>query len=175
MKETGLIQIYTGGGKGKSTAAFGLSLRAAGWGLRTAIVQFMKNGEGYGEIKAFTAQPLIDVYSFGGNKWFTKGESLQDEDLNCVREAMGKTEELMADRSVDLLILDEFFNAIYFDLVSERDALILISSKRPDQELVLTGRNASQTFLDLADLVTEMKELKHPYQKGVQARRGIEY
>lgn len=175
MKQTGLIQVYTGEGKGKSTAAFGLSLRAAGWGLHTAIVQFMKNGEGYGEIKAFSDQPLINVFSFGGGKLLKKGEPPPAEELRYARKAMEKAKELLADKSVDILILDELTNAIYFDLISEAESLQLLAEKRPDQEVVITGRNAPPVLLNLADLVTEMKEVKHPYRKGVHARRGIEY
>lgn len=175
MKEPGIIQIYTGEGKGKSTAAFGLALRAAGWKMHTGIVQFMKKGEGYGEITAFANLPYIEIFSFGSNKFLKKDAPQEEEDLALAHAAMAKAKELMVDQKVDILILDELCNAIYFDLVSEKEVLALMSLKRADQEVVITGRNAPHCLLELADLVTEMKEIKHPYQKGIQARRGIEY
>ena len=175
MKKTGLIQIYTGDGKGKSTAAFGLSLRAAGWGMHTAIVQFMKKGDGYGEISALAQHPLIDIYPFGSGNFIKKGSPLSKEDLIYTSQAIDKVKELMEDERVDILVLDELTNAIYFGLISEAKVLELLSHKKPEQEWVITGRNAPQALLDRADLITEMKEVKHPYQKGISARRGIEY
>lgn len=175
MLNQGLIQIYTGDGKGKSTAAFGLCLRAAGWGMHSAIIQFMKKDGSCGESKAFVKLPAIDIYSYGRDGFLKKDEPPKEKDLFCASAALAKAKELMADKSVDILILDELTNAIYFNLVSEADALALLTMKRADQELVITGRNAPQSLIDLADLVTEMKEIKHPYQKGIKSRKGIEY
>lgn len=175
MKDPGLIQIYTGAGKGKSTAAFGLCLRASGWGMRSAIVQFMKMDGACGEIKAISQLPLIDIYSYGNGKFLKKGEPLTQEDLACANEAMAKGKELMADPNIDILVLDELCNAIYFELVSEEAVLNLLVGRRVDQEIVITGRNAPPALLNLADLVSEMKEIKHPYRKGINSRKGIEY
>ncbi len=171
----GLIQIYTGNGKGKSTASFGLSLRASGAGLRTAIVQFMKKGEWYGEIAAIRELPLVEIYSYGGSKFLKKGTPPDQEALDMAAAAMAKARELMAAGEVDILILDELCNAVYFDLVTEEEALSLFREKPAFMELVATGRNATPAMIDAADLVTEMKEIKHPYHKGIQARKGIEF
>lgn len=175
MPETGLIQIYTGNGKGKSTAAFGLALRASGWGLKTVIIQFMKPGDGYGETKAIADLPLIEMYSYGCRHFLKKGVAPKEEDIALAAAALAKAEQALADESIDLLILDELSNAIYFDLVSEQQALSLLDKKRTNQELVITGRNAPACLIERADLVSEIKEIKHPAQQGVQARRGIEY
>ena len=174
-KQQGLIQVYTGNGKGKSTAAFGLALRASGCEMRTAIVQFMKKGEWYGEIKAFRNLPLVDIYSYGGGGFLKKGVAPDAENLKLAADAMAKAYELMQDESLDILILDELNNAIYFDLVTEEDAIQLLKAKPENLEIVVTGRNATERIMDMADLVTEMREIKHPYQKGIQARKGIEY
>jgi cob(I)alamin adenosyltransferase len=175
MKELGLIHVYTGAGKGKSTAAFGLCLRASGWGLRSACVQFMKSGKNCGELAACGALPLIDIYCFGGEQFLIKGAEPSAHDQKLARQALAKARQLLADPAIDILVLDELGNAIYFGLVSEAEALELLASKRPDQELVITGRNMPQSLIDQADLVTEMREVKHPYQKGLKARKGIEY
>ena len=172
---TGLVQIYTGNGKGKSTAAFGLAVRASGCGLRVAIVQFMKKGEWYGEIEGFRHLPLVEIYSYGGERFLKKGAAPDQENLKLAAQAMEKARALMAAEEVDILILDELCNAVYFNLVSEEEALSLFQEKPAYMELVITGRNATPLMIERADLVTEMKEIKHPYQQGIQARKGIEY
>jgi len=174
-RETGLIQIYTGHGKGKTTAAFGLALRAMGCGLRVAIIQFMKKGEYYGEIAAFAQLPLIDVYSFGGAGFLHKGQPPGADHLAQAQAALDKAREIMQDDHADLLILDELNNALYFGLVTEEQARALLALKPPCTELVITGRHAPDYLLAAADLITEMVEIKHPYKNGVAARRGIEY
>lgn len=171
----GLIEIYTGNGKGKTTAAFGLALRASGCGLHTAIVQFMKKGEWYSEIAAIEQLPLVDIYSYGGSKFLKKGTPPDEENLQLAAAAVAKARELMAGGEIDILILDELNNAVYFDLLSEDDALALFREKPAYMELVATGRNATEAMIEAADLVTEMREIKHPYQKGIQGRKGIEY
>lgn len=171
----GLVQIYTGNGKGKSTAAFGLALRAAGCGLKVVIVQFMKKGEWYGEIAGFRHLPEVEIFSYGGSRFLKKGAPPDEENLDLARQALAKAYETMADQSVDILILDELNNAVFFDLVTEEQALALIQAHPAHQELIVTGRNATEAMIQAADLVTEMREIKHPYQKGVQARKGIEF
>ena len=171
----GLTQIYTGNGKGKSTAAFGLAVRASGCGMKVVIVQFMKKGEWYGEIEGFRHVPNVDIFSYGGGKFLKKGVAPDEENLALARAAMAKAYEAMQDESVDIVILDELNNAVYFDLVTEEDALALMAARPEDTELIITGRNATERMIDAADLVTEMREIKHPYQKGIQARQGIEY
>ena len=171
----GLTQIYTGNGKGKSTAAFGLAVRASGCGMKVVIVQFMKKGEWYGEIEGFRHLHNVDIYSYGGGKFLKQRVAPDEENLALARAAMAKAYEAMQDESVDIVILDELNNAVYFDLVTEEDALALMAARPEDTELIITGRNATERMIEAADLVTEMREIKHPYQKGIQARQGIEY
>lgn len=173
-KATGLVQIYTGNGKGKSTAAFGLAMRAVGCGLKVVIIQFMKKGGWYGETVSLSQVENIELYSYGCDRFAKKGEPDEDN-LAQARAALAKTQKVMASGTADLLILDELNNAIFFDLVSEEEALALINDKPANLELVITGRNAPEALINAADLVTEMREIKHPYQKGVQARKGIEF
>jgi cob(I)alamin adenosyltransferase len=174
-KETGLIQVYTGDGKGKSTAAFGLALRAMGCGLRVAIVQFMKKGEWYSEIAAFARLPEIEIYSFGCDGFLKKGEPPPAAHVEQARAALQKSRDILSAGQSDLLILDEFNNALYFELVTQEETRELLALKPAHTEVVLTGRNAPDYVLQAADLVTEMREIKHPYQRGLPARRGIEY
>jgi len=173
-KQTGLIQIYTGDGKGKSTAAFGLALRALGSGLNVAIVQFMKKGGWYGETIMLESLPNLELYAFGCDHFIKKGTPDAENIAQC-QAALAKTREIIAQNQVDVLILDELNNALFFELMSEAEALQLLADKPSQMELVITGRNAPESLIAAADLVTEMREIKHPYQQGVQARKGIEY
>ncbi|MCL2817638.1 MAG: cob(I)yrinic acid a,c-diamide adenosyltransferase [Clostridiales bacterium] len=170
----GCLQVYTGDGKGKSTAAFGLALRAAGQGLKTVIIQFMKNGSHYGEIGALARlSPEIAVFSYGGEKCIRLGEETP-EDAALARAALRKAGEAMLS-GIDILILDELSVAVHFGLLKEAEVLELLAARPPHLEIVVTGRKAPQSVIGLADLVTEMKEVKHPHQKGVGARCGIEF
>jgi cob(I)alamin adenosyltransferase len=173
-KETGLIQVYTGDGKGKSTAAFGLALRAYGAGLRVTIIQFMKKGEWYGEIETFRQLPEIRIYSYGSDRMVKKGHA-DELNISLAAEALAKAKDIMVEGMTDVLILDELNNALYFDLVSEEEVLTILKSKPQDMEIVITFFFFFFALVELADLVTEMVEVKHPYQKGVQGRKGIEY
>lgn len=171
----GLVQVYTGNGKGKSTAAFGLALRAVGCGMHVVIIQFMKIKGCYAEEQAFQRlTPELEHYAYGTKHWVKKGQG-SPEDYAMAKAAMAKALECITDPDKDVVILDEINNAIYFELVSVEDVLALLQQKLPTIEVVLTGRNAPQELLDAADLVTEMREVKHYYQKGVQSRKGIEY
>ncbi len=171
----GCVQIFTGNGKGKSTAAFGTALRAAGHGYHTVIVQFMKTGDGYGETKSFQRlAPEVELYSYGSDSWVSKGNG-SDEDIRLARAALAKAEEALADESVDILILDEINNAVWFELLDVDDVLALLAKRPAEMEIIMTGRNAAPELIDAADLVSEVCEIKHPYQKGIDAREGIEY
>ena len=174
----GLIEIYTGDGKGKSTAAFGLALRASGQGLKVKIIQFMKRGEyqdglNYGEINILSRLPGVTVSSFGSKRFIVKGKASK-EDIDLAKSAMKEAIDAISGY-YDILILDEVLNALYFELITESDIIDLIKRKPHNMEIVLTGRNAPDSLIDMADLVTEMKEIKHPYQQKIKARRGIEY
>jgi len=168
----GYVQVYTGDGKGKTTAAIGLSIRAAGAGLKVYIAQFIKMGD-YSEINALKKfSDLITVEQFGLGR-FIKGRPSQ-EDIEAARAGIEKVKSLMASRDYDIIILEEANVAAKYGLISVNDLLDMISSKPENIELVITGRDAAPEVVEKADLVTEMKETKHYFQKGVQARVGIE-
>ncbi|MBA3037602.1 MAG: cob(I)yrinic acid a,c-diamide adenosyltransferase [Desulfobacterium sp.] len=168
----GYVQVYTGDGKGKTTAALGLSIRAAGSGLRVYIAQFIKMGE-YSEIKALAKfSDLITVEQFGLGR-FIKGKP-SEEDIEAARNGISKVKSLMGLAKYDIIVLEEANVAAACGVISVEDILELISLKPDNIELVITGRGADPKVIEKADLVTEMKEIKHYYQKGVQARVGIE-
>jgi len=171
----GLIQIYTGAGKGKTTAALGLSVRAVGHGFHVYIIQFMKGKGGSGELEGLKRlQPECQIEYFGAQGWVHKGENLEEHILE-VRKGFSRAQEIIASGAWDIVILDEILNALWFELIPERDVLELLNKKPRHVELVLTGRNASQAITEKADLVTEMVQRKHPFEQGIMARAGIEY
>ena len=173
--EKGLIQVYTGNAKGKSTASFGLALRASGHGFKTVIVQFMKTGSYYGEIPAFAKlAPEVEIKSFGREGFISRGGA-KPEDLVLAHEALAYAQEKMLSGDIDIIILDEVNNALYFELLTLAEVQAFLAKKPELVEVVLTGRNAPQEIIDGADLVTEMQEIKHPYHQGVGSRKGIEY
>jgi len=167
----GLIQIYTGGGKGKTTAALGLCLRAAGHDFRIAVLQFMKVWD-YGEIRSLKKLG-IDLFRYG-TKDFVDPKNPRPIDLEEADKAMTKAEELVA-REYNILVLDEINVAIDFNLIPLKRVIDLIDKKPDTLELVLTGRNCPQELIERADLVSLIDEIKHPYQKGIEARKGIEF
>jgi len=170
----GLVQIYTGDGKGKTTAALGLALRAAGWGLKTFIGQFMK-GRDYGELEAVRAlAPLITIEQFGRNAFVHVKEGTP-EDRKAAQEGLQATRTAMETGEYDIVVLDEINVALFFRLLTVEEVLDVIDARPSHVELILTGRRVPQKLIEQADLVTEMREVKHPYQKGISARRGIEY
>ena len=170
--EKGYIQIYTGDGKGKTTAALGLALRAAGHGLRTYIAQFMK-GQSYGELKSIKQIPEIEIEQFGKDT-FIHVEQATTQDIQMAKQGLKKATQKMLSREFNIIILDEINMAIYFKLLSISEVLDFISTKPDKIELILTGRKAPEVLLKHADLVTEMQEIKHYYTKAVNARDGIE-
>lgn len=171
----GLIQIYTGNSKGKTTAALGLTLRAVGHGFHVYILQFMKGRQDYGEISGLKRlEPECQIEGFGTQGWVHKGQALP-EDRSEAQKGLRRAQEIIASGEWDIVILDEIINALWFELLSEDDVLQLISEKPEHVELVLTGRNASQRLIEKAHLVTEMLQIKHPFEQGILARQGIEY
>lgn len=171
----GFIQVYTGDGKGKTTSALGLALRASGYGFKSAIVQFMKGSYNYGEIYAIEKIPEISIFSYGRVDLVRKGDE-KEIDFQEAQKAMAKARELMKDPSLSILILDEVNVAVFFGFVKEEDLLSLIDEKPSHLELILTGRKATQRVMEKAHLVTEMREIKHYYKDmGLLARKGIEY
>lgn len=167
------IQVYTGDGKGKTTAAIGLSIRAMGAGKKVFFAQFVK-GQIYAEIKAleqFGEQICIKQY---GLECFIV-EKPKKEDIIKAQKGWKEVKKHIIAGTYDLVILDEIHIALYYKLISLDNVLETLKNKSPNTELVLTGRKAPKEIIDIADLVTEMKEIKHYYQKGVEAREGIEY
>ncbi len=167
----GYVQVYTGNGKGKTTASLGLAIRAAGAGLKVFIIQFMKQGD-YSEIKALSGFDNITVEQYGAGK-FVKGKPSGEEQASGAKGYQRVCEILKAGKH-DLVIAEEGNVAVMCDLFSQEDLLALIDLKPEHVELVITGRGATQATIERADLVTEMAEVKHYYKKGVMARIGIE-
>ncbi len=170
----GLVQVYTGEGKGKTTAALGLAMRAAGHGLKVYIIQFMKGWPNYGELKTVGGHPQITLRQFGRPE-FVDPEKPEPVDREMAQEALRETRRVLTCGSYDLVILDEVNVALKYGLIELRDVLALIEEKPKHLELVLTGRYAPPEVIERADLVTEMREVKHPYRIGIEGQEGIEY
>ena len=168
----GYVQVYTGDGQGKTTAAMGLALRAAGAGLKVYIAQFVKS-EKYSEIFALERFPdLITCRQYGSGCWLQGRPS--DEDVRLAKSALEEVRRIIAAGGHDVVILDEANIATYFGLLTVDDLTALIDIKPPGVELVFTGRKADQKLIERADLVSEMREVKHYYQQGVLARKGFD-
>jgi cob(I)alamin adenosyltransferase len=172
--EKGLVQVYTGNGKGKTSAAFGLALRAVGRGLKVYMIQFIKGGFDYGELYVVDKLPNFTLKAFGRGKFITE-KPAGKEDVKLAEEALALAEEVVKSGEYDIVILDEINVALSLKLTKIEKVLELIKDKPKHVELVLTGRNAPDEIIEIAELVTEMKEVKHPFNKGYQARKGIEY
>ena len=168
----GYVQVYTGDGKGKTTAAIGLAVRAAGAGFKVFIAQFIKMGD-YSEIKALRRfDDLITVEQFGLGR-FANGKPLP-QDIQAAQKGLERVRSIMQSDEYKVIILEEANVAAKYGLIRVQDLLGLIVNKPYDKELVITGRGASPRIIDSADLVTEMVSIKHYYEKGVGARLGIE-
>ncbi len=173
-KRRGYIQVYTGSGKGKTTAALGLALRAAGHKQRVYIGQFLK-GQMYGELlSAKQLSPYITIEQFGRKGFIHVTKDPDKEDIQRAKRGLKKCLDAMLSLKYRIIILDEINVAVYFNLLTEKEVLEFLSQKPEGVEVILTGRYAPATFIKRADLVTEMKEKKHYYKKGVKAREGIE-
>jgi cob(I)alamin adenosyltransferase len=168
----GLIHIYTGPGKGKTTASLGLALRAVGHDLKIAIVHFMKIWD-YGEVKSLKKLG-IDLFRYGTTELIDP-EDPSPVDFEQAKLAMEKAEELIRGGVYDIVILDEITVAIDFKLISLQEVVDLLEGKPDNLELILTGRTCPEALIEKADLVSRIDEIKHPYQKGLQARKGIEF
>jgi cob(I)alamin adenosyltransferase len=174
--ETGLVHVYTGCGKGKTTCSLGIALRAIGWGARVCMIQFIKGYSEIGEIKFadickdnfVIKQFALDLTRGIGDD---KSKSRQKEALKALKYAS----EIIKSAEFDVVILDEINNAIHFELITIDETLELIKNKPKKTELILTGRDAPQAIIDAADYVTEMTLLKHPFYEGVAARKKIDY
>lgn len=170
----GLIQIYTGKGKGKTTAALGLAIRAAGQGLKVLIIQFMKEAAKSGEAKFLQGQKQIKLIAFG-QSWVSRQQATKQQLTASLKPGYELALKELQQNHYDLIILDELITACSLGLVTQKEVIQLLKAKQPQLEVVLTGRGATSEIIDLADLVTEMKLIKHPYEKGIKARKGIEF
>jgi cob(I)alamin adenosyltransferase len=168
----GYVQVYTGDGKGKTTAALGLALRASGHGMRTYIGQFMK-GQIYGELDALRDHPCITIEQYGDVRCIRREEATPDHVAQAQR-GLERAREAMLSGEYDIVVLDEVNVTIWFGLLTVEEVLALLDEKPEHVEVILTGRRAPQELIERADLVTEMREIKHYYQQGVLAREGIE-
>ncbi|RJQ31428.1 cob(I)yrinic acid a,c-diamide adenosyltransferase [Candidatus Parcubacteria bacterium] len=166
----GKIHIYTGNGKGKTTAALGLALRSQGAGLKVIVLQFLKKGN-YSELKPLKKLG-VKVLQFG-KKDFCYPKAKKSEDFRLAQRGLETAKKILKE-NFDLVVLDEILVVLKFDLISEREILDLIRCKNKKTEVVLTGRGATKKLQEIADYVTEMKELKHPFSKGIKSRKGIE-
>ena len=170
----GFIQIYTGNGKGKTTAAIGQAVRAAGYGLKIYIVQFMKEYP-YNELNSLKLlNDWITIEQFCGDDFVYKKQLPSEEETEKAKTGLISANEKMLSSEYDIIILDEVCTSIYFKLIHLKDVLTLIKNKPESTELILTGRYCPQQLIDKADLVTEMKEIKHYYERGITSRLGIE-
>lgn len=169
---TGYVQVYTGNGKGKTTAALGLAVRAAGAGLRVFIAQFIKKRRcsEHAALKAFGG--MITIRQFGGG--LLLGRKPSASDVSAAQKGMESARKAVVSEEYDLVILDEANVAVHHGLILVQDLLDLIEARPSGVELVITGRYADDAILKAADLVTEMREIKHYGKQGVKARRGIE-
>ncbi len=172
-KLDGSIHVYTGEGKGKTTAAFGLAMRASGRGLKVLIIQFMKGRPDSGEVVSAKRLPNVKVEQYGTKALVVEGK-VPEKVKRLAMKGLERARKAIHDEEVDMLILDEVNVAVHFGLVPPEQLLELVASKPADMELILTGRHARPEVVRLAEYVTEMKAKKHPYSSGRQARIGIE-
>ncbi len=170
----GLVQVYTGDGRGKTSAALGAVLRALGHGLRVYIAFFMKGDYAYGERNILYKMPNVDMASFGRRE-FVDAADVKPEEMEQARQGLAEAREAMLSGSYDLVVLDEINLAASWKLVELDEVIKLIGDKPQNVELILTGRNADTRLVQLADLVTEMLKIKHPYDRGIVVRRGFDY
>jgi cob(I)alamin adenosyltransferase len=176
-KDKGLVIVYTGNGKGKTTASLGLCVRAVGYDQKVCIIQFIKGSWKYGELDGIKRlEPNVEFYRKGlGFVGIIDDKLDKSEHVRAASEALAFATEKVRSGKYDIAILDEINVAIHLELIKVDDVLKLINGKPESLDLVLTGRNAKDEIIERADLVTEMKEIKHPFQKGIKAKKGIDF
>ncbi|MEL6692134.1 MAG: cob(I)yrinic acid a,c-diamide adenosyltransferase [Pseudomonadota bacterium] len=169
----GLVLVHTGNGKGKSSSAFGVIIRALGWGHKVGVVQFIKGKWITGERQFFDKLGSVDWHTMGdGFTWDTQDK---DRDIAAATAAFGKAQDMMASGNFDLIVLDEINIALRYDYLSVEAVLDGLKARSQRTSVVLTGRDAKEQLCDYADLVSEMREVKHPFKSGIKAQRGIDF
>ena len=177
MSKNGLTIVYTGKGKGKTTAALGIALRATGYKKKICMIQFIKGSWHYGEMESSKRlEPEFEMVAIGkGFVGIIDDKSPKEDHQEIAKEAIRISNEKIQSGKYDIVILDEINYAVNLNLISLDDVLDLIKSKPENVDLVLTGNYAKEEMIEAADLVTEMKEIKHPFQKGIKAKEGIDF
>ena len=174
--EKGLVVVNTGDGKGKTTAALGIALRAVGWGLRVLVLQFIKGSWKPGEV--FAAEklaPQLEIVPLGEGFVDPDAAAPDEADMRMAQAGLAKCREAIASGKYDVIVLDEINYAVKYGFVAVEDVLEIIRTKPARLHIVLTGRDAAPEIIDAADTVTEMREIKHPFQNGQKATKGIDY
>lgn len=171
--EKGIVLLYTGDGKGKTTAALGAAMRAVGHGKRVVVIQFMK-GRRYGELNTAERLDGFTMEQYGRDE-FVDPDNPEPIDRELAGKGWERAKELAAEEGIDMLVLDELNIAVSFGLIAIEEVIDFIKNKPSRLDLILTGRYAPEEMIELADTVTEMREIKHHYQAGIQSRKGIEY
>jgi cob(I)alamin adenosyltransferase len=170
----GFVQCYTGNGKGKTTAAIGLAIRAAGWGKHSIIIQFLKGQKSGEHIALKRFNDLITIESYGSKHFYIPGND-DTQHKTLVDKAYKRCLEVCGDSSYDIIIADEILTALHYKLITINDIIALITAKQSEAELILTGRGLPKKLHSYCDLITEMKEIKHYYHNGTKSRKGIEF
>ena len=174
MKNLGLLQVYTGDGKGKTTASLGLALRAIGHGMKVCMLQFMKSSDVYGEVRLAETLPGLTIIPVGRND-FVNLKNPEEIDIKLAHDGWEQARAIIRSQKYDIVILDEINVALSCGLLEEKQVIDFLSGERGGTEVVTTGCWAPQSLIDAADLVTEMKNIRHPYSKGVDSREGIDH
>lgn len=170
----GYLHVYTGNGKGKTSAAIGIAVRGAGAGLKTAFIQFMKEYP-YSEVKSLShLNEFILVEQFGGDKFVYEKRLPDNTEKAGIKKGLTRAEELISSGLYDIIILDEIFVSVYFGAITKEELISFTDKHKGKTELIYTGRYAPEEITDRADIVTEMKEVKHYYQQGILSRKGID-
>ena len=177
MSQKGLVIVYTGGGKGKTSAALGLVLRAVGYNHKVCMIQFVKGSWHYGELdSAKRLAPEFELITAGkGFVGILDDKSPREEHVKAANDTLAISKEKIMSGKFDVVILDEINYAVQLELLKIDDVVELIKSKPSELDLVLTGNHAAKEVIEIADLVTEMKEIKHPFKSGIKAKKGIDF
>lgn len=173
-REKGLLMVFTGNGKGKTTAALGLTLRALGHGKRVCFIQFIKGSWKYGELEAAKRfDDLLDFHVMG--RGFTWKSDDPDKDIRVATEAWQFAKKVIEENRHHLVVLDELTYLAAYNMLDEQEMVDVLTRRDPAMHIAVTGRRAGEKLVDAADLVTEMREIKHPYKKGIKAQKGVEF